>query len=128
MSVEGPSPPGTKTGTGYSAQVSDTSETWPVPVENTQNGRGVLAGGIRNSSPSFQTQTTMLLPGTHRRTLYPVGAVGVVANVDQTRLIGAGSIVGGQLGAVVGRRMSPLVFRFVVVGVGLIVSLKLLLG
>ena len=43
-------------------------------------------------------------------------------------LIGVGSIVGGQLGAIVGRRMSPMVFRFVVVGVGLIVSAKLLLG
>ncbi|MCJ7712449.1 MAG: sulfite exporter TauE/SafE family protein, partial [Chloroflexi bacterium] len=35
-------------------------------------------------------------------------------------LIGVGSIVGGQLGAVVGRRMSPLVFRFAVVAVGLL--------
>ncbi len=43
-------------------------------------------------------------------------------------LIGVGSMVGGQLGAVVGRRMSPLVFRFAVVAVGLLVSAKLLLG
>jgi uncharacterized protein len=44
-----------------------------------------------------------------------------VADVDWTvvALIAAGSIVGGQLGATVGRRLSPLVLRVVIVIVGL---------
>jgi uncharacterized membrane protein YfcA len=46
----------------------------------------------------------------------------VVADVDWTvvALIAAGSIVGGQLGATVGRRLSPLVLRIVIVVVGLV--------
>jgi hypothetical protein len=46
----------------------------------------------------------------------------VVADVDWTvvGLIAAGSIVGGQLGATVGRRLSPLVLRVVIVVVGLV--------
>jgi uncharacterized membrane protein YfcA len=53
-----------------------------------------------------------------------------VAPVDWrvVALIAAGSIVGGQLGASVGRRMSPLMLRGLVVGVGLFVSLRLLLA
>jgi uncharacterized membrane protein YfcA len=45
----------------------------------------------------------------------------VVADVDWTAvaLIAAGSVVGGQLGATVGRRQSPLVLRVVIVIVGL---------
>ena len=43
-------------------------------------------------------------------------------------LLAAGAIVGGQIGASIGRRMSPLVFRTAVVAVGLIVSARLLLG
>ena len=43
-------------------------------------------------------------------------------------LIAVGSVVGGQMGAQVGRRMSPLALRTVVVGVGLFVSVRLLLG
>jgi uncharacterized protein len=46
----------------------------------------------------------------------------VVADVDWTvvGLIAAGSIVGGQLGATLGRRLSPLVLRIVIVVVGLV--------
>jgi uncharacterized membrane protein YfcA len=53
-----------------------------------------------------------------------------VAPVDWTAaaLIAVGSIAGGQLGAAVGRRMSPLALRSVVVAVGLIVAGRLLLG
>jgi hypothetical protein len=45
----------------------------------------------------------------------------VVAHVDWTvvALIAAGSVVGGQLGATVGRRLSPVVLRVVIVVVGL---------
>jgi uncharacterized membrane protein YfcA len=43
-------------------------------------------------------------------------------------LLAAGAIVGGQVGASIGRRMSPLVFRTAVVGVGVVVSVRLLLG
>ncbi len=43
-------------------------------------------------------------------------------------LIAAGSMVGGQAGALFGRRLSPLMLRSVVVGVGLFVSIRLLLG
>jgi uncharacterized membrane protein YfcA len=44
-----------------------------------------------------------------------------VADVDWTvvLLIAAGSVVGGQLGATVGRRLSPIVLRVVIVVVGL---------
>ena len=46
----------------------------------------------------------------------------MVADVDWTvvALIAAGSIVGGQLGATLGRRLSPLVLRIVIVVVGLV--------
>jgi hypothetical protein len=76
----------------YSPNVSVMSATCPVPVLNTQNGKGVDAGGISSSSPSLKTQTTSPLPGTQRRDEYPAGAVGVVANVDHTREIGPGSM------------------------------------
>lgn len=53
-----------------------------------------------------------------------------VAPVDWAAagLIAVGSIAGGQLGAAVGRRMSPLALRSVVVAVGVIVGVRLLLG
>ena len=53
-----------------------------------------------------------------------------VAPVDwwAAALIAAGSIAGGQIGAAVGRRLSPLALRSVVVTVGVVVALKLLLG
>jgi uncharacterized protein len=52
-----------------------------------------------------------------------------VADVDWTvvALIAAGSIVGGQLGATVGRRLSPLVLRVVIVIVGLVALATFLL-
>ncbi|HEU4671367.1 MAG TPA: sulfite exporter TauE/SafE family protein [Candidatus Limnocylindrales bacterium] len=43
-------------------------------------------------------------------------------------VLAAGSIVGGQLGAVVGRRLSPLVLRGVIIVVGTFVAIRLLLG
>ena len=53
----------------------------------------------------------------------------LVAPVDwpAAGLVAVGSIAGGQVGALVGRRMSPLLLRSVVVAVGLIVAAKLLL-
>jgi uncharacterized protein len=53
-----------------------------------------------------------------------------VAPVDwwAAALIAVGSIAGGQVGAAVGRRMSPLALRSVVVTVGVVVALRLLLG
>lgn len=52
-----------------------------------------------------------------------------VAHVDWTvvALIAAGSIVGGQLGATVGRRLSPLVLRVLIVTVGLVALASFLL-
>ncbi len=54
----------------------------------------------------------------------------VVADVDWTvvGLIAAGSIVGGQLGATVGRRLSPIVLRVVIVVVGLVALATFLLS
>ncbi len=43
-------------------------------------------------------------------------------------LLAVGSITGGQLGAIVGRRLSPLVLRGVIVLVGTVVAIRLLLG
>lgn len=53
----------------------------------------------------------------------------VVADVDWTvvALIAAGSVVGGQLGATVGRRLPPLVLRIVIVVVGLVALASFLL-
>jgi uncharacterized membrane protein YfcA len=52
-----------------------------------------------------------------------------VAHVDWTvvALIAAGSIVGGQLGATLGRRLSPVVLRVVIVVVGLVALASFLL-
>jgi uncharacterized membrane protein YfcA len=54
----------------------------------------------------------------------------VVADVDWTvvALIAAGSVVGGQLGATLGRRLSPLVLRVVIVVVGVVALVSFLLG
>jgi len=54
----------------------------------------------------------------------------VVADVDWTvvALIAAGSIVGGQLGATVGRRLSPGVLRVVIVVVGLLALASFVMG
>src|SRR4051812_3672440 len=56
-------------------------------------------------------------------------AFAVVADVDWTvvALIAAGSVVGGQLGATVGRRLSPVVLRVVIVIVGLAALVSFLL-
>jgi uncharacterized membrane protein YfcA len=43
-------------------------------------------------------------------------------------LIAIGSIIGGQIGAVVGRRLSPFALRAVIIVVGTIVAVKLLAG
>ena len=43
-------------------------------------------------------------------------------------LIAIGSIAGGQVGALVGRRLSPLLLRGVIIAVGLFVAVKLLIG
>jgi uncharacterized membrane protein YfcA len=53
-----------------------------------------------------------------------------VAHVDWTvvLLIAGGSIVGGQLGATIGRRLSPLVLRIVIVVVGLVALASFLLS
>jgi uncharacterized membrane protein YfcA len=53
----------------------------------------------------------------------------VVAHVDWTvvLLIAVGSIIGGQLGATVGRRLSPIVLRVVIVIVGLVALATFLL-
>jgi hypothetical protein len=52
-----------------------------------------------------------------------------VADVDWTvvALIAAGSVVGGQIGATVGRRLSPVVLRVVIVVVGLVALASFLL-
>ena len=52
-----------------------------------------------------------------------------VADVDWTvvALIAAGSVVGGQIGATVGRRLSPTVLRIVIVVVGLVALAAFLL-
>ena len=47
---------------------------------------------------------------------------------EAAALIAIGSVVGGQIGAHVGRRMSPLVLRIAVIGIGLIVAFRLLLA
>jgi uncharacterized membrane protein YfcA len=54
----------------------------------------------------------------------------LIAHVDWAAalLIAIGSIAGGQVGAIVGRRMRPGLLRWVVVGVGVVVALKLLIG
>ena len=43
-------------------------------------------------------------------------------------LLAIGSTIGGQLGAVVGRRLSPLALRVAIVTIGTIVAVKLLVG
>jgi uncharacterized membrane protein YfcA len=54
----------------------------------------------------------------------------IAAPVDYSvvLLLAVGSIVGGQIGASVGRRLPSAVLRLVVIGVGLLVALRLLLG
>jgi uncharacterized membrane protein YfcA len=65
-----------------------------------------------------------------------VGAANIIASIifvfaaphvawGAAGLIAAGSIVGGQLGARAGRRLPPVVFRAVIVGVGLVAIVKL---
>ena len=43
-------------------------------------------------------------------------------------LLGVGAVAGGQIGAHIGRRMSPFVLRGTVITVGLIVAFRLLLA
>jgi uncharacterized membrane protein YfcA len=43
-------------------------------------------------------------------------------------LIAIGSTIGGQLGAVVGRRLSPFALRSAIIAVGSVVAVKLLVG
>jgi uncharacterized membrane protein YfcA len=43
-------------------------------------------------------------------------------------LLAIGSTIGGQLGAVVGRRLSPLALRAAIIAIGTIVAVRLLLG
>ena len=52
-----------------------------------------------------------------------------IADLDWTAivLVGLGSIIGGYVGALIGRRLPPTLFRVLVVVLGLVVSLTLLL-
>ena len=43
-------------------------------------------------------------------------------------LLAIGSTIGGQLGALVGRRLSPIALRGAIIVVGTIVAVRLLLG
>jgi uncharacterized membrane protein YfcA len=43
-------------------------------------------------------------------------------------LLSIGSVIGGQLGALVGRRLSPFALRAAIIAIGLTVAVKLLLG
>ena len=43
-------------------------------------------------------------------------------------LLGAGAIVGGQVGALVGRRLPPTALRGIIIVVGIVVGLRLLLA
>jgi uncharacterized membrane protein YfcA len=43
-------------------------------------------------------------------------------------LLAIGSTIGGQLGALVGRRLSPIALRGAIIVVGTIVAIRLLLG
>lgn len=47
---------------------------------------------------------------------------------DAAALIAIGSIAGGQLGALIGRRLSPLLLRGAIISVGTVVAVRLLLG
>lgn len=53
-----------------------------------------------------------------------------VADLDWTAivLVGLGSIIGGYVGALIGRRLPAMLFRVLVVLLGLVVSLTLLMG
>ena len=54
----------------------------------------------------------------------------IVADVDWwvVLLIGVGSVIGGQIGATVGRRLPPTVLRVVIVCVGVVALIAFLLG
>ena len=56
--------------------------------------------------------------------------IALVADVDWriVALIGAGSLVGGQVGATVGRRLPPRVLRAVIVVVGVVALAVFMLG
>ncbi len=43
-------------------------------------------------------------------------------------LLAIGSTIGGQLGAVLGRRLSPLALRAAIISIGTVVAVRLLLG
>ena len=43
-------------------------------------------------------------------------------------LLAIGSTIGGQLGAILGRRLSPIALRVAIITIGTIVAVKLLLG
>jgi uncharacterized membrane protein YfcA len=43
-------------------------------------------------------------------------------------LLTIGSIIGGQLGAIVGRRLSPFALRAAIIAIGLVVAVRLLVG
>ncbi|HEY3522946.1 MAG TPA: sulfite exporter TauE/SafE family protein [Candidatus Limnocylindrales bacterium] len=55
-------------------------------------------------------------------------AIVAPVNWSAAVLLAIGSVVGGQIGAVVGRRLSPLVLRGVIIVVGTVVAIKLLIG
>jgi uncharacterized membrane protein YfcA len=83
----------------------------------------------------FLTDDIQRLNGLKNMLAFLVNAVAallfiLVAPVDWPAavLIAIGSIAGGQLGAAIGRRLSPLVLRGVIIVVGTGVAIKLLLG
>jgi uncharacterized protein len=80
--------------------------------------KNVLAAFI-NSASAILFIVAPLLPG-----------LGGLPHVDWSvaLLMAMGSIVGGQLGAFVGRRFSPLLLRGLIVVVGTVVGVKMLIG
>jgi uncharacterized protein len=83
----------------------------------------------------FMTDDIQRLNGLKNVLAFLVNAVAAVlfilvapVNGPAALLLAVGSITGGQVGAVVGRRLSPLVLRGLIIVVGTVVAIKLLIG
>ena len=85
----------------------------------------VVVGNVgKQTAGKFQSGNAALVNGVAGLLFLFVAPVAWEAAV----LIAIGSIIGGQLGARVGRRLSPALLRGVIIMVGTFVALRLALG
>jgi hypothetical protein len=85
-----------------------------------------MLGMFLRGSPAELNGAKNVLAGAANGVAAAIFVVGAEVDWAAAGLLAVGAVVGGQIGAHVGRRLSPLALRLLVVAVGLVAMISLL--